>query len=286
MKLNTREEVQEFLNNHFDDEFQHWEVDTRIIWIYQASNGTGRYQSQKNLNYGVIGILGKPVEVEVDPSGSLTFSKQSTFKRKPYTTFTTISKTEDGGYILIKYVGFLYNTFLENMDNMRGNSSYNKAVEMSGIENPTDEEIATTMATQIYGLRKDAPEIDPNTVTLDVHTEMVDGKLEITGDFRIAGEPSNPLRWMWWVNPAEGVLGTASSGKAAGEYIGGRKKFTVNSDFRDRESFMIMNTKDVEIKCYAQYKEQDGDLKMKSKFVTIDLTGALPLYDYFGLVGK
>jgi hypothetical protein len=131
---------------------------------------------------------------------------------------------------------------------------------------------------------QDVPDVDPNLVTLDIITEIVDSKLKITGDFKIGGEKANPLKWMWYINPAQGVIGTISNNKAAGEYVGAKSSFTVNTDFNDRQSFTIMHTKDVEISCYAQYKEQDGDVKMVSVKKVIDLTGALPLYDYFGLM--
>lgn len=284
MKLTSKEAVIAHLNNFFNDEFQHWEVDTRIIWIYQAKDGTGKYASQSNLNYSVAGMVGKSVEVEDNlEDNSVSFIKKGTIYRKPYTMVTTVTKTGENSYSVIKYWTFLYDTYLENMDKMKGTSNYTKAVEMTGMENPSDEDVATVMATTIYGVRKDAPEIAPELVTLDVTAVEEDGKMRITGKFMIDGVEANPLRWRWWVNPANGVLGTKSSGKAAGEYIGGKKTFTVNSDFRDRGSFMIMNTEDVEIKCYAQYKESDGDLKMVHKKITVDMSDVLPLYDYFGL---
>jgi hypothetical protein len=283
MKLTSRDAITAHLNNFFDDEFQHWEVDTRLIWIYQAKDGTGKFQSQKNLNYSVVGLIGKPVEVEDNvEDNSVSFIKTGTVYRKPYTMVTTITKTGDT-YSVIKYWTFLYDTYLANMDKMRGNSSYLKAVEMTGMENPSDEDVATVMGTLIYGTRKDAPEIDPELVTLEVTAEEEDGRMRIKGKFMIDGVETNPLRWRWWVNPAKGVIGTTSSGKAAGEYIGGRNSFTVNTDFNDRHSFMIMNPEDVEIKCYAQYKEADGDMKMVHKSVTVDMSDVLPLFDYFGL---
>lgn len=287
MTFSTRDEAQEFLNEHFNDKFEHWEVDTRIIWIYQKHlGGTGKYASQTNLNYTVVGLIGNGATLVDQQEDSVTFSKESRYNRKPYTTLTTITRTEDG-FKMMKYVGFLYETYLESMGLMRGKPDYLKAIEIGGLgDNPTDEEVATVMATQHYGLRKDVPDFLPDEVTAKVEAAMVDGKLEVTGNFLINGEPAQPLRWMYWVVPAKGAIGTASSYKAAGEYIGGRKKFTVNTDFRDRYSYMIMHTEDVKIRMYAQYKEADGDLRMVKDEVTIDLTGALPLYDYFGLAGK
>jgi len=283
MKLTSKESVTAHLNEYFDEEFQHWENHSREIWTYKSREGVGVYSSQENLNSSVVGAIGRPCVVEENlEENSITFTRTKLFRKKMHTSTVTVTKKGDS-YSVVKFWSFLYETYLENMDKMRGNPSYEKAVSVTGWESPSDEEVALVMATTIYGIKKDVPDVATGLITLEVKTEEEDGKIRITGKFMIDGVETTPLKRMWWVNPSEGAIGTASSGKAAGEYIGSRSTFTVNTDFNDRDSFIIMNPKDVDVKFYCQYKEQDGDLKMFNKTITVDMSDVLPLFDYYGL---
>ena len=284
MKL-TKTQVTEYLNNFFSDEFEHWEVDTRKIWVFQAASGTGKYMFQENLNYTVAGIIGSSVEIENEvPGVSVTFKKEGSINRVPYTMLTTIEKM-DGSYKLVKYWDYLYNNFFVNMDKMRGTTDYAKALEVLGVTDATDEEVALAMSTQYHTLRKDVPDVAPELMTLDV-TVTEDTELNryfVNGVFKIDGEVANPLKWMWYIVPKSDVPGIPGSAKAAGAYVGGRSSFFVNNDFTDRKSVTLMSTKSVDIKCYVIYKEADGDLKPVNTTINVDMSNLLPQFDYFDI---
>ncbi|MDG1950734.1 MAG: hypothetical protein P8J32_08045 [bacterium] len=308
MLLTTKEQVLESLNAHFGEEMSHWDLTQRTIWTYQAIDGTGKYTTTTSIDYSIEGQVGKMVTkvplsqlkskhlnvweafnqkwgaeaMAGDDSTIAVYVKESTFRNKPQVMAKAVRKIGNAYHVLVFWT-FLYDSFLGSMDLMRGNYSYNKAVELSGIENPTDVEVARTMSTTSYIGEKDIPDTFLKEIKLDANIILKEGTVDIEGVFTINGEEANPLRWMWFIDPAEGALGTASRGKAAGEYVGGKRKFTIGSDFRNRDTFIIMNSKDVRVRGYAHYKEDDGELKLARVDKTVDMTESLPIYDYYGI---
>ena len=308
--LRTKEQVIQSLNDHFGEEMTYWNLNSRVIWMYQAANGTGKYQNNKNIDYTMHGQIGKPVEkivlseleakypfmheallqhwgasiMEGDDTSVALYIKKGNMWKKDYTKVTAIRKI-DGGYELVTFPSFLYDKFIESMHIMEGNSSYNKAVELSGIENPTDHQVAIRMATIEYTSIKDIPDSVVNEIKMDCEITFLteEQEVEIEGIYTYNGERTNPQKWLWFIDPAEGAVGTASRGNAAGEAIAGKGKFRISSDFRNRDTFIIMNTKDVRIRGYAWYKETDGEMRHVSCDKTIDLSEVLPTYDYYGL---
>lgn len=309
MLLTTKEQVLASLNEHFGEEMSYWDLTKRTIWTYQAADGTGKYNTTTSIDYSIEGQIGKSVtkvslsEIKAkhlnvweafnqkwgteamagDDSSIAIYVKEGSMSRKPYVMGKAVRKVGNEFQVLVFWT-FLYDSFLENMDLMRGNSSYNKAVELSGIENPTDVEIARTMSTIFYTGEKDIPDAVVKDYNLDAIITLNEGTVDIEGVFSIDGVVQNPLRWMWFVDPAVGPIGTASRGKSAGEYIGGRRKFTISSDFRNRDTFIIMNSTNVRVRGYAHYKEDDGEVKLLRFDKTVDMRESLPIYDYFGIL--
>jgi hypothetical protein len=307
--LTTKEQVRTSLSEHFGEEITYWDLNSRIMWTYQAADGTGRYSSIENIDYSIEGQIGKPVTkvplsqlkakhlnvweafnqkwgadaMGGDDASIAIYIKKGTMKKRPYVMGKAVRKVGNE-FQLLTFWTFLYDSFLGNIDKMRENTSYKKAVEISGIENPTDVEVARTMATISYAGYKDVPDAVLKEYKLDAIITLNDGTVDIEGVFSIDGEAQNPLRWSWFVDPAVGPVGTASRGKSAGEYIGGKSKFTIGTDFRNRDTFIIMNATDVRVRGYAHYKEEDGEVKLLKVDKTVDMQESLPLYDYFGLL--
>ena len=284
--LTTKDEIIAFLNETFDDNFDHWDSKERHIWVYQASDGTGKYSHQTNLDYSIAGSIGKPVVAQtyIDPHFKVLtaeFVKTSTVQRKEHTMTHKVHKVGNT-YILTTFWTFLYDSYLANMDKMRGNSSYQKAVQFTGKQNPTDEEVATQMATIVYTAFKDVDDADVKDITVEVDINPEQDKVHFEGTFKINGVEANALRWRWFIDPLDKVPGLSSHPRAGGEYVG-KRKFAISSDFRVRDTFIIMSSERVRVRLFCQYLEDDGELKQVKYDQVHDFSEYLPVYDYFGL---
>jgi len=287
--LKTKEEVIEFLNETFDDNFDHWDSKERHIWIYQASDGTGKYFHQKNLDYSIAGSIGKPVQAQtyIDPKfNALTaeFVKRSTIQKKQHTMTHKVHKM-GSTYLLITHWTFLYESYLANMDKMRGNSSYLKAVQFTGKKDPTDEEVANQMATIVYTAFKDVDDADVKDIAIDVEITPSPDRVHFKATFTIDGVEKNAFRYRWFIDPEYKVPGLHTHRRAGGEYVG-KKEFDISTDFRQRDTFVIMRSDAVRVRCFCQYLEDDGELKQVVYDKIHDFSEYLPVYDYFGLAGS
>ena len=306
--LTTREQVTESLNNHFGEEMSYWSLNSRMIWAYNADNGTGKYRYDTNLDYSIKGQIGKPVEKlnkeelqtkypamwaalsqhlgelveEIKDTDVAFYVRKGIIWRKPFVSASMVRKL-DVGYELVIFPSYLYDKFFENLDKMKDDPSYDKAVELSGIENPTQEQIATRMSTIIYTSIKDVPDSATKVFAADAKITLKEGVVDIEGIFTIDGKPADALRWRWFLDPADKVPGLSTHPNAGGEYVG-RKSFSISSDFRERKTFIIMSSKNVRVRGYCQYLESDGELKQVIYDKVHDFSEYLPVYDYFGLV--
>jgi hypothetical protein len=283
--LRTRDAVLEYLNTAFDDNFENHDLIERHIWTYQASNGTGLYQNNKSLNFTFHGQIGTNVQARTYDdyeTGELVaeFSKTTIANRKRYQMVHTVRKTGDT-YSLVTYWEFLYESFLANMNKMRGNFSYQKAIEFSEKENPTDEEIAEVMATIVYVGVNDTPVGPVKEITLDVQIEEVFNNVHIKGVYKVDGVEATPLRYFWFIDPVNKVPGLDTQPAAGGESIT-VSEFDLSTDFRDRTKYTIMRSDAVRVRCFCQYLD-NKELKQVTYDKVHNFSEYLPVFDYFGL---
>lgn len=283
--LKTADAVLKFLNETFNDNFEYHDLIERHIWAFQAATGTGLYRNDKSLNFTFHGQIGTNVvaNTQIDDNGEIvaTFTKTTTANRKKYSMVHTVKKAGDT-YSLVTFWEFLYESFLQNMDKMRGNSSFLKAVEFSGKQEPTDQEVATVMATITYVGVNDTPVAPPKIVTFDAEINPSLNSVHIKGVFKVDGVEQTALRYHWYIDPEFKVPGLDTQPRAGGEYVG-KPEFEISSDFRVRDRFTIMRTDAVRVRCFCQYLDEQGDLKQVVYDQVHDFSNYLPVYDYFGL---
>lgn len=279
--LHNRDQVTQFLNDTFKDNFDNWICIERHIWRYNAVAGTGTYAHETETNFSIPGQIGRGVNAKSYQDSTLNTLVAEFTKTTSSGVMTHKVYKEGTNYRLITFWTFLYNAFLNSMDKMRGNASYIKAVEMSGKDNPTDQEIATVMATITYTAESEINDSEVKEPSLNVTIEPVEGRIMIKGEFTKDGVPSS-AKWSWFIDPLEKLPGLDSHPKAGSVYVG-KREFSLSTDFRERDSFTIMCSEQIRIRCFCQYTEENGNPKQMVYDQVHDFSEHLISYDYFGL---
>lgn len=279
--LRNRDQVLKFLNDTFSDDFSNWKCIERHIWRFNAADGTGTYAHEQGADFSFQGQIGINVNARAYRDGNLGTLVAEFTRNNRNDTMTHRVYKEGNTYRLVTFWTFLYDSFLLNMNKMRGNASYIKAVEMSGKPNPTDEEIATVMATITYDSESTLKDEKEKEIKLDVTITPAIGRVKISGQFTVDGVPSNAV-WRWFIDPLQKIDGLDSHPRAGGEYVG-QREFDISSDFRQRDAFTIMRSDEVLVRCFCQYHEEDGTSKQVVYEQVHNFSEHLPVYDYFGL---
>jgi hypothetical protein len=279
--LNSTQEVVNFLTICYGFDARFLECAERTFFNYTAG---GAYVHESNLNYNLAGQMGVGQYTFDEAANTVTCTKKSsrrdskTGKLITY-TFTSTLALGPNGFTLRTHSEELRDLYLAMMPKLKGKASYNTAVAMTGIQNPTDLEVANEMAKAFFTVVNDVPNVLPEEAKAII--DYKDGLVE--GKFFIKGVETTPKKINWWITPLSPISGQAASDLGStGDTVEAKLSFRIDNDFnnRDQNTIIIPNSK---FRITAMFTYQASPTATSYVQANLEVTTQQIPVDYFGL---